>query len=229
MALELQRDDRSGVVSSAKYDYYWPGFEDSAPLGHNTVCLLTEVASVNVASPITVPADRSARRLQGTARLPAADQLSRSVARRPLDAARHRRLRPERGARTAVRGERRTASTLVQNFYEMGRRAVDSGREGGPFAFIIPPEQHDPYTAAKLEELLLAGRRRNSARDRAVPRRRRSVSGRHRHHLPGAAVSRLREDAARATELSGATGDRRRRRPSGRTMSPDGRCRCRWA
>ena len=45
MALELQRDGRSGVVSNALYDYYWPGYEDSAPLGHNTVCLLTEVAS----------------------------------------------------------------------------------------------------------------------------------------------------------------------------------------
>ena len=56
MALELQRDGRTGVVSNAKYDYYWPGFEDSAPLGHNTVCLLTEVASVDVASPITVSA-----------------------------------------------------------------------------------------------------------------------------------------------------------------------------
>ena len=43
-----------GVVSNAMYDYYWPGYEDSAPLGHNTVCLLTEVASVKVATPITV-------------------------------------------------------------------------------------------------------------------------------------------------------------------------------
>ena len=40
MALELQRDRRTGVVSNAIYDYYWPGYEDSAPLGHNTVCLL---------------------------------------------------------------------------------------------------------------------------------------------------------------------------------------------
>jgi Zinc carboxypeptidase len=56
MALELQRDGRKGVLSNAKYDYYWPGFEDSAPLGHNTVCLLTEVASVDVASPVTIAA-----------------------------------------------------------------------------------------------------------------------------------------------------------------------------
>ena len=45
MALELQQDGRTGVISNAIYDYYWPGYEDSAPLGHNTVCLLTEVAN----------------------------------------------------------------------------------------------------------------------------------------------------------------------------------------
>ena len=56
MAMELQREGKSGVITSAKYDYYWPGFEDSAPIGHNTVCLLTEVASVDVASPVNVPA-----------------------------------------------------------------------------------------------------------------------------------------------------------------------------
>ena len=52
MALELERDDgRRASCQNALYDYYWPGYEDSAPLGHNTVCLLTEVASVRVATP----------------------------------------------------------------------------------------------------------------------------------------------------------------------------------
>ena len=47
---------------------------------------------------------------------------------------------------------------IVQNFYDMGARAVEAGSQGGPFAFIIPPEQHDPLRAAqKLEELLLQG------------------------------------------------------------------------
>jgi hypothetical protein len=39
----------------------------------------------------------------------------------------------------------------------MGHDAVDRGRRGGPFAFIVPPEQHDPYATARLENLLLAG------------------------------------------------------------------------
>src|SRR4029453_12152356 len=39
----------------------------------------------------------------------------------------------------------------------MGRRAVEAGARGGPYAFLTPPEQHDPFTTAKLENLLIGG------------------------------------------------------------------------
>ena len=38
MTLQLERDGRTGVVSGSFFDYYSPGYEDTAPLGHNTVC-----------------------------------------------------------------------------------------------------------------------------------------------------------------------------------------------
>ena len=156
MALELQQDRRTGVVSSAKYDYYWPGFEDSAPLGHNTVCLLTEVASVDIASPITVTPGELRAGFKGLADYrpqinfpepwPGGKWTLRDIVEYDL---------------TAVRGLLFAAAAyrepLVQNFYDMGRRAVEVGRQGGPYAFIIPPEPHDPLAAAKLETLLLQG------------------------------------------------------------------------
>lgn len=156
MALEMQRDRRSGVVSAAKYDYYWPGFEDSAPLGHNTVCLLTEVASVNIASPINVPATELRAGFKGLPEYrpqinfpdpwPGGRWTLRDIVDYNL---------------SAVDGLLYAASAyreqLVQNFYEMGQRAIERGRQAGPFAFIIPPDQHDPYTTARLEELLLLG------------------------------------------------------------------------
>lgn len=156
MAMQLQHDRHSGVVTSAKYDYYWPGFEDSAPIGHNTVCLLTEVASVDVASPINVPATELRAGFKGLPEYrpqinfpdpwPGGRWTLRDIVEYDL---------------SAVRGLLFAASAyreqLVLNFYEMGLRAVEKGREGGPFAFIIPTEQQDPFTAAKLEELLLAG------------------------------------------------------------------------
>jgi hypothetical protein len=39
----------------------------------------------------------------------------------------------------------------------MGKRQVDLGLKGGPFAFIIPPEQFDGHAARKLEQLLIEG------------------------------------------------------------------------
>jgi hypothetical protein len=143
------------VVSNAIYDYYWPGYEDSAPLGHNTVCLLTEVARVDIATPITVPAAE----LRGQRGLPShAPQVNFPD--------------PWRGGRwtlrdivdydfSAVRGLLHAVSAyrerIVQNFYEMGAHAVEAGRRGEPFAFVIPSEQYDPHAAAALEELLIGG------------------------------------------------------------------------
>ena len=156
MALQLQRDRHSGVVTSAKYDYYWPGFEDSAPIGHNTVCLLTEVASVDIASPVNIPATELRAGFKGLTDYrpqinfpdpwPGGRWTLRDIVDYDLSA-----------VRGLLYGASAYREQLIQNFYEMGLRAIEKGREGGPFAFIIPPEQHDPYTTARLETLLLAG------------------------------------------------------------------------
>jgi hypothetical protein len=156
MALQMEEDGRSGVVQNAMYDYYWPGYEDSAPLGHNTVCLLTEVASVRVATPITVEASS----LRGTPRglpeyraqinfpnpWPGGEWTLRHIVDYDLSAA--------RGLLTAAA---RYRADLLQNFYRMGQRAVDAGVRGGPFAFVIPSDQHDPHAARKLRQLLIGG------------------------------------------------------------------------
>jgi hypothetical protein len=155
MALELQHDGRAGVMSNAVYDYFWPGYEDSAPLGHNTVCLLTEVAGVSLATPVTVPTAEltSPGGLAPTLPLvsfpdpwPGGRWSLRDIVEYDLSAA--------RGLLYAVAAYR---ERIVGNFYDMGARAVEAGRRGGPFAFVVPGEQHDPRAAAKLEELLLQG------------------------------------------------------------------------
>ena len=203
MALALERDGRSGVVQNALFDYYWPGYEDSAPLGHNIVCLLTEVASVRLALPLDVAASElvgSPRGLQsyraqinfpnpwpgGTWRL-------RDIVDYELSAA--------AGMLGAIERYRRE---IVENFYRMGQRAVDAGRAGNPYAFAISPQQFDPVAATSSRRA--AGRRRcrRGACPRAVPGRRPYVSGRHARRADGAAVQGLREDAARAAGVPGA-------------------------
>jgi len=146
MTLELERDRHTGVVSSSLFDYYWPGYEDSAPLGHNIVCLLTEAASVKIATPVTQPAP---------------DQRGRVNAPHPWSGGRWTLRDIVDYDLSAARGLLRAASAyhadLVWNFYEMGRRAVETGQTDSPFAYVIPPDQQDALAAIKLKQLLLQG------------------------------------------------------------------------
>ena len=154
MTLELQHDRHAGVVSNGLYDYYWPGYEDSVPIGHNTVCLLTEVAGVKMATPINVSAgdlhggERGLQEYKRQINFPdpwmGGAWTLRDIVDYELSAA--------RGLMRAVASYR---EPLVQNFYDMGARAVEDGRRGGPSAFVIPPEQHDPLATRSLEQLLL--------------------------------------------------------------------------
>jgi hypothetical protein len=155
MAFALEEDGRSGVLQNALYDYYWPGYEDSAPLGHNTVTLLTEAASVRLATPITVAADqltggRGFPDHQASTTFPnpwpGGNWTLRNIVDYNLSA-----------ARGLLEGAARYRGELVRNFYRMGQKQVELGMKGGPFAYIIPPEQFDPHAARKLEQLLIEG------------------------------------------------------------------------
>jgi hypothetical protein len=156
MALQLERDGRAGVIQNALFDYYSPGYEDSAPLGHNTVCLLSEVASARLALPVEIKPGE----LAGTQRgLP--DYRRQVNFPNPWPGGTWR-LRDivdyNLGAvRGLLDGASRYRQELLENFYVMGRRAVDAGEAGGPYAFLIPPDQHDPHSTAALVDLLIGG------------------------------------------------------------------------
>jgi hypothetical protein len=147
MTLQLEHDGHAGVVSGSLFDYYSPGYEDTAPLGHNTVGLLTEAARVNVATPIDEPAPDSDQRVPRVAS-PHPWTGGRWSLRDIIDYE----LSAVRGL---LRGVNANREVLVSNFYELGKRAVEAGRTTGPFAFLIPPTQYDPLAAVKLEQLLL--------------------------------------------------------------------------
>ncbi|HXD74737.1 MAG TPA: M14 family metallopeptidase [Vicinamibacterales bacterium] len=146
MTLELERDDRPGVVSNSLFDYYSPGYEDTAPLGHNTVCLLTEAARVKVATPVNEPKSDDVPRVSAPHPWPGGPWTLGDIVEYEM---------------SAVRGLLRAAAAyredIVWNFYSTGRRAVEAGRKSAPFAYIVPPGQHDVLAAVKLEQLLIDG------------------------------------------------------------------------
>jgi hypothetical protein len=46
---------------------------------------------------------------------------------------------------------------FLYNFYLMGKRAIKKGKSEPPYAFVIPTEQRDPVTAARMIESLMLG------------------------------------------------------------------------
>jgi len=54
IAADLQRTGQSGIVSNATYDTWWHGGFRSAPYYHNSVGILTEAASAELMSPVTI-------------------------------------------------------------------------------------------------------------------------------------------------------------------------------
>jgi hypothetical protein len=146
MTLELERDQRAGVASSSPFDYYWPGYEDSVPLGHNTVCLLTEAASARVASTVAETKADPYGQIDLPHPWPGGPWRLRDIVDYNLSA-----------MHGLLRGAAAYRVEIVRNFYDMGRRAVEAGVRDAPFAFVIPPEQHDVLALRKLEELLLLG------------------------------------------------------------------------
>ena len=68
---------------------------------------------------------------------------------------------------------------ILTNFLTMGREALARGGSESPYAFLIPPEQHDPVAAAALVDLLA----RHGVR-LAPPRRPPPVARRPRRRAP---------------------------------------------
>lgn len=151
VAADLTAAGKTGVVVHALYDSWSPSRNYAAY--HAGVRLLTESASVRIASPIQVqsrqvetvsrgynPRERSWNYLEpwtgGEWRL--------------RDIVDYQLIAMESVMwQAAVRRE-----DLLRSFYRVGRRAIEGG---APWAFLVPPEQRDPGAARKLFETLRFG------------------------------------------------------------------------
>jgi hypothetical protein len=147
MAAALYDAEKTGVQHQSRFDLWWHGGMRTVPARHNMVGILSEAASVKLASPIHQEPDdlRSARagvnyphpweggwwRIGDIVEyeLLAADGLLRLVS----------------GQREA----------FVRRFVTLGRRAMAAGEAGDPFAYLIPPEQRDRWATAALVDALI--------------------------------------------------------------------------
>jgi len=149
MASDLYDAGMTGVAHQQTYDLWWHGGFRSTPTRHNMIGILTEAASARLASPVTLPLDSVRQPGPGVnypAPWPGGTWHMGDIVRYELIA-----------AQALVRLAARDRLNAIDRFVGLGRRAVDAGMAGNPFAYVFPVEQRDPESWAALANVLLAG------------------------------------------------------------------------
>jgi hypothetical protein len=167
MASALESKGKSGVVDHAVYDMWWHGGARSTPARHNMIGLLTEAASVKVATPIT----QTASELTGHDRgLPVYE---RGVNFPNPWAAGVWRLRDivdyeMIASESLVHLASMERERYVRDFVTLGRREVALGESDSVKAWEIPNAQRDPSAASAMVTALERGGVEVAATDSSV-------------------------------------------------------------
>jgi hypothetical protein len=153
MAADLADAGKRGVLTHAMYDNWWNGGNRTTPQRHNMVGVLTEAASVRLASPIFLEREE----LRGTARGFADHrQAVNFVDPWPGGWWRLRDILDYEWicARSLLTLAARYRTTFQAHYRAMGREAIEQGRSNPPFAWVVPADQRDPGTAAEMVRIL---------------------------------------------------------------------------
>ncbi len=156
MAMALEERGKSGVATSVIYDLWWHGGARSTPTRHNMVGVITEAASVRIATPIT----QDTSQLRGHARgLPKYERRINFPNPWPGGTWRLRDIIDYEliAAEALVRLASEQREDYVRNFVAMGRRAIEAGSKP-PYAFVIPAGQADSGAVERLVDVLRVGR-----------------------------------------------------------------------
>ena len=156
MALDLETHGKAGVGTSHFFTGWWQGAFLMTAMWHNTVGLLTELASCKVATPIF----QEKGDLQGGGRgFPSYQKMMnfpnpwpggwwrlRDIVEYDLIA-----------AKSILQTAAVNREKLLFNRYLMSRRAVEAGEKDPPYAFLVPPEQSDRATLFKMIDVIMEG------------------------------------------------------------------------
>jgi hypothetical protein len=157
MAADLQAKNIAGVATNSTYDTWWHGGFRSAPYFHNSIGILSEAASANLMSPITITVEdlRKNRGVRGLAspletatNFPDAWQ---GGVWRPRDIAEIEMT----AARSLLELATKFRPRYLRNFYELGKANLEP-RANEPKAFVVYAGQPNGETVSRFLEILLA-------------------------------------------------------------------------
>jgi hypothetical protein len=150
-ALEIGQTGKQGVLIHGVYDF-WSPLRDYIAL-HNGLRVLTESASVDIATPINIPFEKLDHGIGYDAKVAAWNfpdpwkggtwRLG-DIVDYQIDA-----------FFSIANNAAQYRERYLSNFYQVGVRAVN--RKDGPSAFVIPADQSDSATTARLINILRTG------------------------------------------------------------------------
>ncbi len=151
MAYDLQKNGFSGVTHGRSYTGWWIGACDDTSWLHNCIGLLSEMASVQTASPVYIdPSEVSAsyidKRMQFPDPWPGGWWRLRDLVDYELTL-----------SMSLVETAWLHKEDLLYNFYQMCSDAIEKPGKGQPFAFVIPKDQRDYPTAMRFLKVIQFG------------------------------------------------------------------------
>ena len=151
MAYDLQQNGCKGVVYGRNFTGWWIGACDDTSWLHNSIGLLSEMASVKTASPIYIDPTEIEnslveKRIQFPDPWPGGWWRLRNLVDYELIL-----------SMSLVKTAHLHKEDFLFNFYKMCKDSIEIRPEGQPFAFIIPKDQHDYPTALKMLDILMFG------------------------------------------------------------------------
>ena len=156
MAADLQAKDIAGVATNSTYDTWWHGGFRSAPYFHNSIGILSEAASANLMSPVTVRKEDLARNrntrglsnlLETATNYP---DIWEGGLWRPADIANIEMT----ASRSLLQMAAKFRVRYLRNFYEYGKANLEP-KPDEPKAFIINAGQPNAESVARFIEILM--------------------------------------------------------------------------
>ena len=160
MAYDLQKGGFKGVQYGQEYAGWWDGACDNTPWFHNVICLLSEAASVKIASPINIDISEISEpyvepSMEFPDPWPGGWWRLRDIVDYEITI-----------SLSLIKTAHLHKKEFLSNFYKMGKDSIEKGEKGQPFAFVIPKQQEDYPTALRmLETLTFAGVEAHQARE----------------------------------------------------------------
>src|SRR5215216_3112227 len=155
MAVNLTAAGYKGVVTNSTYDTWWHGGLRTAPYYHNSIGILTEVASVGIATPLNIRRDQLRSPTRGLA-----DPLVQATNFPAVWEGGPWRMRDIMNmelitTRTVLVEAALHRQEVIRNFVGAASRAIEAGKTEAPYAYIVPDEQRDRPTAERMINILI--------------------------------------------------------------------------